>query len=161
MKRQRDRGRTTGRRSTRPFLSLPTDMLNHPSFAALSAHAVKLLLDIARQYYGSNNGDLSAAYSLMRRERHWKSRDTLGKAIGELCRAGFLERTRRGRDWGVGGTHEPNLYALTWCAIDASEKHDRQSKTPSRAWLHIQTASTPGVPETPKQARPAGLKAVA
>ena len=136
-------------------------MLNHPSFAALSAHSAKLLLDIARQYNGRNNGDLSAAYSVMQRERHWKSRDTLGKALGELIRAGFLECTRRGRQWGVGGTPEPNLYAITWRAIDASEKHSRQSTTPSRAWLQIQKASTPNVPETPKQARSAGLRAVA
>jgi hypothetical protein len=138
-------------------------MLNHPSFATLSAHAVKLLIDVARLYDGKNNGDLSAAYSVLQRERHWKSRDTLGKAIGELCRAGFLERTRQGRKWGSGGTPEPNLYALTWRGIDASEKHALQSNVPSNRWrtpAPIQKASTPAVAETPKPTRPAGLRVV-
>jgi len=139
--------RSKGRREARPFLMLPTDMLHHPRFAGLSAHSVKLLLDVARQYNGKNNGDLAAPYSVLQRERHWKSRDTLGKSIGELCRAGFLEVTRRGRNFATGGTPEPNLYALTWKPIDPSPKHNKASATASRRWATVQNPSSAIVSE--------------
>lgn len=151
----RSRGKSKGRRDSRPFLSLPLDMLNHPRFAALSAHAVKLLIDIARNYNGRNNGDLSAAFSMLQRERHWKSRDTLGRAVGELCRAGFLQRTAKGRKWGVGGVPQPNLYAITWRRIDHSDKHDCETTMAPRSWLtQVQNSGTPAGLVSPKTSTP-------
>lgn len=105
------RGRNRRSRASEPFFSFPKSILNSSEYSALSAIAVKLLVDLAAQYNGRNNGDLCAAWKLMRL-RGWKSHDTLYRAIKELESTGFLERTRQG------GRNRPNLYAISWLAID-------------------------------------------
>ncbi|MDP1672845.1 MAG: hypothetical protein Q8L65_06970 [Burkholderiales bacterium] len=104
------------------FLAMPFNVLNSRTYAGLSAHAVKLLLDLGSQYRGDNNGDLSAAWKLMK-PKGWRSEETLAKAKQELLRAGFIIEMRKGR--------RPNvcsLYALTWQALDPSTKHDAGPK---------------------------------
>lgn len=81
------------------------------AFGNLSGHAVKLLIELMSNYNGSNNGDLSAAYSVVHK-RGWKSKGTLNRAIQELIQAGFIETSRQG------GRHKCSLYALTFYAID-------------------------------------------
>lgn len=128
----RRRARITGRRSCRPFLGLPKDMLNSPEFAALSPPAVKITLDIARLYNGQNNGAIQAPYLALQRERHWRSRTSLFRAIGEALRTGFLIRTRRGRRFG--GTPEPSLYAISWEPIPASDLHSIVARAAPNTW---------------------------
>ena len=103
------------RRVSGSFLALPHRMLNSPEYCALSRNARALLVDIAAQYKGLNNGDLSAEWSSMRR-RGWPSKTTLHKARKELVETGFIVVTRRhGRL-----TKLPTCYAITWQAIDAT-----------------------------------------
>lgn len=112
------RNRNKGNRVGEPFLALPYALLNSKKFTALSAQAVKLLLDVAQQYRGDNNGDLSAAWKLMK-PRGWRSEETLHRAKHELIEAGFLFETRKG--------HRPNvcsLFALTWRKLDDAKKFD-------------------------------------
>jgi hypothetical protein len=73
--------------------------------------AKALLLDIGARYNGFNNGDLAAPYSWMK-ERGWKSKDTLHRALKELLETGMIELTRQG------GLHGPSLYAFTWMPIE-------------------------------------------
>lgn len=96
------------RRIRGKFTALPEVVLATEKYAGLSAYAVKLLVDIARQYNGRNNGDLQAAYSLMKK-CGWRSKGTLAAATKELQQAGFIELTRRG-----GMNLGPNLWAMTW-----------------------------------------------
>lgn len=63
------RQRFKGNRIGEGFVALPYSVLNSPLFVALSPYAVKLLIDVAAQYRGDNNGDLSIAWKLMERER--------------------------------------------------------------------------------------------
>lgn len=107
----RSRLRLKGRRESGSFLALPHTLLDSPQWASLSVFTRILILDIAAQYRGTNNGDLSAAWSIMQK-RGWKSRDTLGRALKEALDRGFIELTRQG------GRNRPNLYALTWLRID-------------------------------------------
>lgn len=100
------RRQTSGR-----FLSIPHHVLMHDDFASLAPRAVKLMVDCAMQYNGKNNGDLCITLSVMRR-RNWNSNDQLNKAKKELIDKGFLYLTRQG------GRKLPNLYAITWRAID-------------------------------------------
>lgn len=81
------------------------------AFGNLSGHAVKLLIEFMSNYYGSNNGDLSAAYSVLHK-RGWNSKGTLNRAVKELLQAGFVEISRQG------GRHKCSLYALTFYAVD-------------------------------------------
>ncbi|WP_189524737.1 hypothetical protein [Methylophilus medardicus] len=86
-------------------------VLRSQVYANLSAHAVKLLNDLLSQYYGSNNGDFCATYSMMQK-RGWKSKGTLSRAIKELVETGFIEVSRQG------GRHLCSLYAVTFYAVD-------------------------------------------
>lgn len=99
------------RRERGQFAPIPQACLRAPEFAKLSPYAVKLLLDLLAQFNGANNGDLCAAWTLMR-PRCWRSKATLAKAIKELCETDWLLVTRQG------GRHRPTLYGVTFYAID-------------------------------------------
>ena len=105
------RARIVGRSSSRPFLNLPKDVLGSDAYLSLGGWEVKLLVDIASQFNGKNNGDLTAAWSVMR-ERGWKSPGTLNKALKQLLKVGLLQETR------AGGRHRCTLYAITWQGIN-------------------------------------------
>jgi len=105
------KGLAKGRSESGSFLGIPKQVLESKNYLALSPHAIKLLIDIAMQYRGSNNGDLQATISLMRL-RGWKSTSTLYKALSDLERLGFIEKTRQG------GRNRCNLFAITWRPID-------------------------------------------
>lgn len=143
------RNRHKGNRIGESFVALPYSVLNSPLFTALSPHALKLLIDVAAQYRGDNNGDLSTAWKLMQ-PRGWRSEATLHKVKRELLDAGFLYETRKGR--------RPNvcsLFALTWRTLDDSDKFDPGAKagfTPSefrfKAPLSVIAAPVKGVSPT-------------
>ena len=124
-----NRERIKGRRNTKPFFQFPREILDSAEYAKMSAIAVKLLLDLCSQYRGNNNGDLCCAWKLMV-QRGWKSRDTLFRAISDLENNGWIERTRQG------GRNKPNLYAVTWIAIDECKgKLDvRETRVASNKW---------------------------
>ena len=120
--RNEKRRRNMGRQTTQPFLSLPHNVLDHDSFRTLSPRATKLLIDIAAQYRGCNNGDLCAPLSVMRK-RGWKSNDQLFKARKELLDRGLILTSRQG------GRNKASLFALTWLQIDDCKgKLDIQSQ---------------------------------
>jgi hypothetical protein len=106
---------------TGAFLALPIAMLCCSKYRMLSTRGVKLLIDIGSQYNGKNNGDLSAAWKIMK-PKGWKSEATLHKAKQELQERGFISETRKGR--------LPNtcsLYGITWRPLDNSPKLDVRS----------------------------------
>ena len=110
-KKRKSRPNATGRSETVRFLRLPRPVYDSDNFRKLSASAVKLLIDMAIQYNGGNNGDLQASLNPMR-QRGWRSSSTLNRARQELVYYGFIELTRQG---GLGCC---SLYAITWEGID-------------------------------------------
>ena len=126
---EKKRLRTKNRKSGSSYLGLPHYLVNHRNFQTLSPRATKLLIDIAAQYRGSNNGDLCAPMSLMR-ERGWRSSDQLFKARKELLDRGLIVTSRQG------GLNKCSLFALTWLPIDECQrKLDISSSiTPSHLW---------------------------
>lgn len=121
--------RQKGRRAGPSFVSIPHFVLRSKQWAALSGSAVKLLLEMAAQYHGRNNGDLSATYTQLQ-PRGWSSKETLQRALSELETACWIERTR------YGGRHVGcSLYAITWWPRDASKNHPEPAETKaSHAW---------------------------
>jgi len=109
--RSEKRRRNQGRQTSQPFIRLPVDLLQHDSFSTLTPRATKLLVDIAAQYNGRNNGDLCAPLSLMKK-RAWNSSDQLFKARKELVDRGLIVTSRQG------GLNKCSLFALTWFQID-------------------------------------------
>jgi len=105
------RSTAKGRLEAGGYIALPHVVLRHDKFAQLSPRATKLFLDLYANYNGSNNGDFSAAWSLMK-NRGWRSRDQLHKAQTELVDSRFIIKTRQG------GRNRCNLFAVTFWAID-------------------------------------------
>lgn len=119
-----------GRKSSHSFLRLIHPILDHPNYYSLSPRAVKLLIDIAAQYRGTNNGDLCATYSVLK-QRGWTSNDQIRKGLNELLERGWLIQSRQGYRPKVA-----SLYAITWEKIDeCNGKLDiKSTKVPPNTW---------------------------
>lgn len=112
----RGRDKTKGRKDAPGgFAGIPRIVMEHPDYTGLSGHAVKLLLMLAYQYRGKNNGDLCAAWPIAKKHG-FKSEPTLSRAVKELIRARLIVRTREGRFLNPGGRCA--LFALAWLPID-------------------------------------------
>lgn len=98
------------------FVRLPLAVLKSRAYIEASPHARMLLLDLAMQYRGNNNGDLSAAWSFMK-ERGWRSKETLTTAKRQLMDLQLIVETRMGAR-----PNKASLYALTWLALDEHPK---------------------------------------
>jgi len=132
--RSKRRPNPTGRGSNVHFLRLTRTVYGSDNFKKLSFPAVKLLIDIAIQYRGNNNGDLQATYTLIRK-RGWNSSSTLNRARQELLYYGFIEMTRQG------GLGRCSLFAVSWESIDDCDgKHDyAPTRTPSLLFQESRT----------------------
>lgn len=95
--------------------AIPRVVWEHPDYFNRSGSAVKLLVDMACQYNGRNNGNLTVAHSVLVK-RGWSSKGTIVKATQELLAAGLIICTREGRFINPGGRCA--LYALAWKPID-------------------------------------------
>lgn len=110
------RARAKGRRNFNGgFSKLVHDYFQSEQYAKLSPRAVKLLVDLLCQYRGTNNGDLTSAWSVMR-QCGWHSKDQLRKAQDELVARGWILRTRKGMR--AQGVHSATLWALTFEGIN-------------------------------------------
>ena len=103
--------RHKGRGTTYSHIQIPHYILTSAAFGDLTANAIKLLLELAKEYKGHNNGDMSCAYSVLK-QRGWHSPGTLSAAKDELLAKGWIICTRQG------GSRRCSLYALTWWPID-------------------------------------------
>lgn len=124
------------------FAGIPRVVMDHPDYLNLSGNAVKLLNELARQYRGKNNGDLTLAYSLLK-HRGFNSKGTIERCRDELLSATMIIQTRAGRFINPGGVCA--LYALTWHPIDecGGKLEIGPSVTPHRQFS-IENNKTPG-----------------
>ncbi len=97
------------------FAGIPRVVLDHRDYQNLSGGAVKLLVELASQYKGSNNGNLTTAYTILKK-RGFKSKGAIARATKELLEARLIMLAREGRFTNPGGVCA--LYALCWYAID-------------------------------------------
>lgn len=139
-----------GRSKTGRFLRIPYEVLKSPSYASLSPYAVKLLVDIAVQYNGRNNGDLVASISTLRNVG-WNSSATLARCLQELMEAGMIQKTRQG-----GFNMGPSLYAVTWQNIDectnrnGNPRHEaKPTAIPSGLWKRNQRVQNQAIKKRP------------
>lgn len=137
------------RSSVRPYLMMPRDMLDSPQFAALSAMAVKLLLEVGRKYNGKNNGALTIERGELV-ERGFSGHRAVDKARDELERAGFLQRARHGH------RNLNHLYAIAWRPVDECADMGlqvRASHAPADTWRSI-----PAQPRQRRRQEPRGAR---
>jgi hypothetical protein len=131
------------------FLRLPLAVLHSPAYLAASPHARVLLFDLAVQYQGNNNGDLSGAWSFMV-GRGWRSKETLTHAKRELMRLGLIIETRMGAR-----PNKASLYALTWLALDEQPKLEITAREYQRGLYKLyQPAKENNALRTPSVPRP-------
>ena len=126
------RRKIKGRAEKGTFTLIPHAVMDNRDYLNLSYKSVKLLLDLAYQYRGRNNGDLTAAFSILR-QRGWKREATIGAAIKELIAANLIIRTREG--YFQNPKSRCALYALTWQPIDECKGKDLEispTTTPPR-----------------------------
>jgi hypothetical protein len=105
------------------YVALPHVVIDSPSYRALGHPARALLIDIARQYTGSNNGRLVACAKYLK-PLGWKSNDTVSRALVELKEQALLIETRMGM--------RPNRaawFALAWYSLDKADGMDIDPRT--------------------------------
>ncbi len=132
----RKRGRSVGRyESGQHFASLPDEVLRSPAWGSIPHFARSVLVGIAAQFRGANNGDLD--FPASKAKAYGVSHKELAAAIPLLDKAGLIAVTRRGRI--EGGRGVCSLYALTWRPVEASDKHDAPKaiqQPPTHEWAN-------------------------
>lgn len=112
----RSRLKAKGRKDGGRFAMLPDAVLRSPEYHQLPGGAVRVLLALAAQYNGNNNGNLCAALTVVR-NYGLNSSDTVSTNLRRLEQASLIVRTRDGMF--CGGASTCALFALTWRPIDA------------------------------------------
>lgn len=114
---------------------LPLSVLRHPSVTTLHAAVRWVLVALAAQYTGRNNGALTLTRAAAR-EYGIASSDTLNRGLTELERRGLVMRT----DPGSYMPPRPARFALTWRPLDDTD-YSCANKIPSfdyRGWTHAE-----------------------
>lgn len=131
-RRLRQKGRGAAR-----YVGIPDYVFKSAEFGELDGWALKLLIELAGQYNGFNNGDLSCAWSDMS-QRGWKSKGTLWKALRRIQDAQWIVTSRHG------SRNRCALYALTWAAVDECPGKGleiRPGGAPSNCWQRSKNAA--------------------
>lgn len=125
----KSRQRIKGRKESGRFVAIPHAVMVCENWHRCSGTGIKLLLALAKQFNGNNNGDLCAARSVLGSEG-WTSAGVLNDGLRELEHYGLIEKTRQG------GMHRASLYALTWKPIDycGGKLDGPATKVPSGAY---------------------------
>jgi len=100
------------------FVALPWSVLDCPAFSRLSHPARSLLLELARQFVGANNGRLLLSTAYLSK-RGWNSADVITRAKRELIAAGFIFETVKGQR-----PNKASWYAVTWRTLDKLQGYD-------------------------------------
>lgn len=93
------------------YTAIPWAVSDSVAYRGCSLAAKALLLDIARQHNGYNNGHLQASYKWLK-SRGWNSNSVVQRARKKLEDRGLIVCTRKG-GFGIG----PSRYAVTWHTI--------------------------------------------
>ena len=101
---------------TKSFAGIPRIVMDSDDFKGLHGNTVKLLLALAYQYRGNNNGDLTAAFSIMQEKFGFTARGVVKRAVKQLLDRSLIIQTRTSKFLNPGG--QCALYALTWQSID-------------------------------------------
>lgn len=110
------RGTGKGRRDTSrdggAFVALPWSVLDSAAYRDLSHTARSLLLEVARQYQGHDNGRMLLSSNYLG-PRGWNSPSVIQRAKRELIDAELIFETVKGRR-----PNKASWYAVTWRALD-------------------------------------------
>lgn len=113
------RGRHTSKsREGGPFVAIPHVVLESRAYIGLSYPARALLLELAFQYHGDDNGRLLCSGKHLKK-RGWKSNDVITRAKRELINSGFIHEMVKGCR-----PNKASWYAVTWQTLDKLTGYD-------------------------------------
>jgi hypothetical protein len=101
------------KRAPGQFVALPISVLSCKGYLGLNHAAKALLIEIAMQYLGNNNGRMVLSFPALS-ARGWKSKDTISRARNALIEARLIVETCKG-----GFPSKCSRYAVTWQNLDA------------------------------------------
>jgi hypothetical protein len=110
------------------FALLPLVMLESAGYRAASHTARSLLVDMAKQYTGRNNGKLTACAKYLA-PLGWRSNDVIVRARRELIDCCLILETRKGAR-----PNRAGWYALTWLDLDVTDGLDIDPKLYERCF---------------------------
>jgi hypothetical protein len=100
------------------FVALTLQLLDSAGYLGLSYIARALLIEVARQYHGDDNGRMLLSRSYLA-TRGWYSADAIQRAKKELLAAGFIFQTVTGMR-----PNKASWYAVTWRSLDKLPGYD-------------------------------------
>lgn len=110
------------KRDSGGFTAITHDVIDSTAYRQLGFASRALLVDLARQYTGTNNGRIVACNKYLN-PLGWNSHATVTKALRELQESGLLVQTRLGM--------RPNRaawFALAWYQLDPSQGIEMTNK---------------------------------
>ena len=113
-----------GRKIRGNFAMLPCAVLVHPSVTTLSHAQFRILVLMAGQYNGRNNGQLGLT-AAQAADQGIGSERTLYAALKVLERRGLIERTHPASRI----PPRPTMYAVTWRAVDQTEYTNARTRS--------------------------------
>lgn len=109
----RERWKVKGRRERKErFALIPSEVIHSDNWARASKPCRALIVDVASQYSGYNNGDLTASITVLR-PLGWTSPGTIKELLREADYYGLLVLTRQG-----GLLIGASLFALGWKPVN-------------------------------------------
>lgn len=107
--------RNGSKRDSGLFVAIPHDVIDSTAYRQLGYTSRAMLVELARQYSGTNNGRIVACNKYLK-PLGWNSHATVTKSLRELLESGLLIQTRLGM--------RPNRaawFALAWYQLDVSQ----------------------------------------
>jgi hypothetical protein len=134
--------RKRGYRSQEHFARIPVSVLESLAVTELNHAAFRVLVILASQWHGNNNGTLALTESHARRFG-LRGRDTLYRSLRELEAHGLIVRTRQGMKL----KKHFSLWAIGWEEITHREGKPLDWPEPknNRRWLEWRPESVPMV----------------
>lgn len=105
------------------FSAIPHDVLDSPAFLSLSFSAKALLLELARQYLGNNNGKLICTEAKLQSRGWKKGSGVITRAKRELLQTGLIFETCKGAR-----PNKASWYALTWYDLEKLAGYDPEAE---------------------------------
>ena len=133
------------------FLALPHVVLESAAYRSVNTFARALLIDIAMQLKGSNNGRLLCSTAHMK-PLGWTSQGTLQKAKNDLLLAGLLYETVKGQR-----PHKASWYAVTGSPLERLPGYDHGALECFVRGSYRSQTSSPRAARNTKPSPPDGL----
>ncbi len=129
-RKRRDTGRDPG-----GFVALPWRVLDSAAYMGLSPTAKALLLEVARQFRGDDNGRMLLSRVYMA-TRGWYSAGVIQQAKTELLAAGLIFQTVMGYR-----PAKASWYAVTWRKLDKIAGYDSGTEITFEQGVYSKTAA--------------------